>query len=205
MEKLLKSILLKTVTSTIWIFWWSFDLYACGATWRLACYQKFTFIIKLDLSKAYNQVSWDSLGLLLIYISFSFPMVNWIEEYYMSTSYEMLVNKVVAVLFKPSKGLGQGWLVSLLMFLLMNKGLNCGLSILTLHSRKRSPSFIIKFDQSKAYYWVSWDHLGLVVIHIIFILLVEKWIEECYMSTSYATLVNKVHTSLLKPFTGLKQ
>ena len=48
-------------------------------------------MIKIDLSKAYDRVSWLYLHLLLIHLGFSLLLVRWITRCVMSTYFEFLL------------------------------------------------------------------------------------------------------------------
>jgi hypothetical protein len=66
-------------------------------------------VIKLDLSKAYDRVSWLYLHLLLIHIGFSLPLVKWIMGCVTIVSFAILINGSTSNFFKPSRGLRQGF------------------------------------------------------------------------------------------------
>jgi hypothetical protein len=51
-----------------------------------------TAVIKLDLFKAYDRVSWLYLRLLLIHIGFSLPLVKWIMGCVTTASFAVLIN-----------------------------------------------------------------------------------------------------------------
>jgi len=52
--------------------------------------------IKLDLSKAYDKVSWIYLKLLLIHLGFSLPMIRWIIGCITIVSFSLLINGVAS-------------------------------------------------------------------------------------------------------------
>ena len=62
-------------------------------------------MVKLDLSKAYDLVSWLYLRLLLIHIGFSLTIIKWIMAYVTITSFVFLINGFAYEFFDPSKGL----------------------------------------------------------------------------------------------------
>jgi hypothetical protein len=81
-------------------------------------------VIKLDLSKAYDRVSWLYLQLLLIHLGFSLPLVKWIMGCVSSTLFVVLINGSTSSFFKPSRGLRQGFPLSPYLFLLVAEGLS---------------------------------------------------------------------------------
>ena len=81
-------------------------------------------IMKLDMSKAYNQVEWDSLCLLMKKMGFHKRWINLIFGCISSVSYSILVNGEPQVDIKPSRGIRQRDPLSLYLFLLCSEGLN---------------------------------------------------------------------------------
>jgi len=67
--------------------------------------KQIAIISKLDLSNAYNKVSWIYIKLLLIQIGFSLSMANWIMSCVMLVSFTVLVNDVASPLFNTSRGI----------------------------------------------------------------------------------------------------
>lgn len=78
-------------------------------------------IIKLDLSKAYDQVNWLSICLILTHVGFEVSFISWIMRFMMNISFVVLINGVVSSLFKAKRGLRKGCTLSLLFFLLLLK------------------------------------------------------------------------------------
>ena len=57
---------------------------------------------------------------------------------------------------------------------------------------------IMQLDLNKAYDWVSWGFLRLILIHISLPFRMIKWVMGCVTSVSYAVLVNGKPTNLSK-------
>lgn len=81
------------------------------------------FIIKLDLSKAYDKVSRLYIRLLLIHVGLGLPMVCWIEGCLNLVLFLVPINGSTTSLFKPYRGFRLGCPLSSLLFLLANEGL----------------------------------------------------------------------------------
>jgi len=81
-------------------------------------------ILKVDLSKAYDRVSWDLLRLILCQIGVPYGVIKWIMACVTTTNYVVLVNGSPTRFFKAGRGLRQGCPLSPLLFLLLIEGLS---------------------------------------------------------------------------------
>ena len=61
--------------------------------------------LKLDINRAYDQVSWGFLPLILIQIGLPFKMMKWIMGCVNSMSYDVLVNCSPTEIFQVERGL----------------------------------------------------------------------------------------------------
>jgi hypothetical protein len=68
--------------------------------------------LKVDLSKAFDNVSWLYLRLLLIHLGFFHSFVTWVLNCISTTSFAVLINGSASTFFKPERGLHQGCLLS---------------------------------------------------------------------------------------------
>ena len=83
-----------------------------------------TFALKVDLSKAYDRVSWTFLQLLLIKIGMPLDMVEWIMGCIKSTSFLVLINGPPSSFFFPTGGLRHICPLSPFLFLLVVEALS---------------------------------------------------------------------------------
>jgi hypothetical protein len=85
-------------------------------------------VLKIDLSKAYDRVSWLYIRLLLTHLGFEVPFITWIMSCLTSTSFAVLINGSASPFFTPERGLRQGCSLSPLLFLLVVEGLSRALT-----------------------------------------------------------------------------
>jgi hypothetical protein len=70
--------------------------------------------------------------------------------------------------------------------------------------KKNQKALILKLDLQKAYNYVNWDSLRLILIQGGFGVLVTNWIMSCMNSTSFVVLVNGEATNFFKSGCGLR-
>jgi hypothetical protein len=80
-------------------------------------------LIKLDLSKYFDRVSWQYLRSMLESFGFDKQWVNWVLKLTSSAFFSILVNGVPSQPFSPSRGIRQGDPLSPFLFVLMAEGL----------------------------------------------------------------------------------
>ena len=80
-------------------------------------------ILKIDLSKTFDRVSWSYIQLILTQIGFPHPFINWIMCCFTSMSFSVLVNGAALGFFHTERWLRQGCPISPLLFLLIMEGL----------------------------------------------------------------------------------
>uniref|UniRef100_A0A803PQU7 Reverse transcriptase domain-containing protein n=1 Tax=Cannabis sativa TaxID=3483 RepID=A0A803PQU7_CANSA len=93
--------------------------------------------IKIDISKAYDTVSWDFMEDLLNAFNIPSRFVKWIMGCLRATSYSLVMNGRVQGGFKGEKGLRQGDPISPLLFVLIMEYLTRSLQLATSHSSFR--------------------------------------------------------------------
>jgi hypothetical protein len=62
-------------------------------------------VLKIDLSKAYDQVSWIFIRLLLTHLGFASPFIKWVMNYLTTVSFAVLINGSASPSFPSERGL----------------------------------------------------------------------------------------------------
>lgn len=81
-------------------------------------------LIQLDLSKAFDKVSWTYLEATLEAFGFGRPWIKWILSLVKSPRYSILVNGAPSNPFSPSRGIRQGDPLSPFLFVILMEGLS---------------------------------------------------------------------------------
>jgi hypothetical protein len=82
-----------------------------------------SMLIKLDLSKSFDRISWQYMCSLLEAFGFDTAWIAWIMQLTSSTFFSILVNGVPSQPFSPTRGIHQGDPLSPFLFVIMAKGL----------------------------------------------------------------------------------
>lgn len=82
-------------------------------------------LLKIDLSKAFDKLSWSYMRQILAAYGFSPTWIRWVMSLISSSFYSILVNGLPSRPFSPSRGICQGDPLSPFLFVLMAKGLSC--------------------------------------------------------------------------------
>jgi hypothetical protein len=90
-------------------------------------------ILKLDLSKDYDRVSWTFLWLVLMKMGMELFVMNWIMGCVQLVSFMVLINEAPSRFFKATHGIRHGCPLSPFLFITMEKVL----SKLMIHARGR--------------------------------------------------------------------
>jgi len=64
-----------------------------------------SILLKIDLSKAFDRVSWLYIKMLLIHLGFPLPLINWIMACVTRPAYNILINGSVSHFFHSERGL----------------------------------------------------------------------------------------------------
>ena len=78
---------------------------ASEAIHSMATSKEKAMFVKLDLAKAYDQVSWDFLANVLLAFGFDMEWVDWVLSCVTSPSFSVLINREPTDLFSASRGL----------------------------------------------------------------------------------------------------
>jgi len=132
-------------------------------------------MIKIDLSKAYDRVSWVYLRVILAKMGFAGNFIAWVMSNLSSVSFSLLINGVATNFFKSGRGLRQGCPLAPLLFLIVVEGLGRAILHATL---------------SESYHGLSFGN-EIVLTHVLFvddIVMVNNGSEQS-LSTLYEILL----------------
>jgi len=83
-----------------------------------------SILLKIDLSKAFDQVSWLYIKMILIHLGFPHQLITWIMACITTPTYSILINGAASHFFHSERGLRQGCPLSPLLFLLVMEALS---------------------------------------------------------------------------------
>eukprot|EP00253_Pinus_taeda_P009857 PITA_09857 len=82
-----------------------------------------SMLLKLDLSKAFDSLSWVYIEKVLMAFGFAAPWVRWIMSLISSSFFSVLINGIPSSTFHPTRGIRQGDPLSPFLFVIMAEGL----------------------------------------------------------------------------------
>jgi len=85
--------------------------------------KKPSMLLKLDLSKAFDSISWEYLQKVLQAFGFAPSWIRWINSLISSSFFSILINGIPSPTFRPSRGIRQGDPISPFMFFILAEGL----------------------------------------------------------------------------------
>lgn len=90
----------------------------------IRCKHLKSIILKIDLSKAFDRVSWLYIKMLLIHLGLPHNFINWIMACITTPTFSVLINGSASHFFHSERGLRQGCPLSLLLFIIVMEGLS---------------------------------------------------------------------------------
>jgi len=86
-------------------------------------FKKIGMLLKIDLSKAFDSLSWKYIHKMLIAFGFSPPWVRWVMSLISSSFFSIMINGIPSSPFHPSRVIWQGDPLSPFLFIIMAEGL----------------------------------------------------------------------------------
>eukprot|EP00253_Pinus_taeda_P015540 PITA_15540 len=80
-------------------------------------------LLKIDLSKAFDSISWVYMQKILIAFGFGPPWIRWISSLISSSFFSILINGIPSSTFSPSRSIRQGDPLSPFLFVILAEGL----------------------------------------------------------------------------------
>lgn len=104
-------------------------------------------LLKLDLSKAFDTLSWAYIQKILLAFGFAHSWVRWIFNLLSLVFFSVLINGIPSATYRPSRGIRQGDPLSPFLFVIMAEGLGRSITSARLAQQLKG----LSFNNSPAY------------------------------------------------------
>eukprot|EP00253_Pinus_taeda_P003782 PITA_03782 len=98
-------------------------------------------LLKIDLSKAFDSISWDYMQKILKAFGFSPSWIRWVSSLVSSSFFSILINGIPSTTFSPSRGIRQGDPLSPFLFVILAEGLGRNIKSTILSQSLRGLAF----------------------------------------------------------------
>eukprot|EP00253_Pinus_taeda_P035588 PITA_35588 len=92
-------------------------------------------LLKIDVSKAFDSISWEYMQSILHAFGFAPAWVRWVSSLISSAFFSILINGIPSSTFRPTRGIRQGDPLSPLLFVIMAEGLGRSIKSALLSSK----------------------------------------------------------------------
>eukprot|EP00253_Pinus_taeda_P008572 PITA_08572 len=103
--------------------------------------KKPSMLLKINLSKSFDNISWQYIQKILIAFGFDPSWTRWILSLLTSTFFSVLINGIPSDTFRPSRGIRQGDPLCPFLFVIIAEGLGCFLKSANINRHLKGLSF----------------------------------------------------------------
>eukprot|EP00253_Pinus_taeda_P031323 PITA_31323 len=110
-------------------------------------------LLKIDLSKAFDSISWEYMQSILKAFGFAPSWVRWVSSLISSSFFSILINGIPSSTFRPSRGIRQGDPLSPFLFVIMAEGLGRSINTAILSRKIKASGALINRVKSQLFFF----------------------------------------------------